>query len=389
MAAGVSGILNCRWRPLQNGHVFGSFAYYDTDGAPTDRSEAASRTAKWANAPEQKPLFAACPVRGDIGILFEPDSEVFLTALFGTNLYHTNTMGPWNYRYDPAKLKPLQDYATGIDSTAYANAVRGAYQAFMDCNIQADFVKKEDLEQYGAVYVPCPLMLPEAAVEALREYVRDGGTLISEGAPAYFDETGFLCGTQPCAALSELFGAQQSYIEFLPDLLEKEPEPFCIGDISGAAAGLYLQKYTPTTGRALGEYVNLGGTAAVENRFGDGRALLIGTSPGMGYWHHKTGEARALYAWLLEWAGIEQTLVTNSRRVMARLHQGGEYSALWVVNNSLHDTDVRVTLASRFGGIAGMTQHTGLPDARFEGRTVSVRVPAQDAFVAGLRLTNN
>jgi beta-galactosidase len=385
MALGVSGILNCRVRPLQNGYVFGAFGYYDTDGTPTERSKAASKTAKWANAPEQKPLFDAHPVKGDIGILFEPETEIFLTSFYGTILNHTNMMGAYNFRYDPAKLKPLQDYATGIDSTYYANPVRGAYQAFMDKNIQVDFVKKEKLPEFKAVYVPCPIMLPKDTIAALRGYVENGGLLISEGAPAYFNEEGFLYNSQPCDALSELFGVKQAYVEFMPDLLAKEIEPFCVGNISGMASGLYIQKYIPTTGKAAGEYTRFGGVCAVENSFGKGRTLLIGTSPGMGYWKYKLDETRRFYSWLLEWSGIEQTLVTNSRKIMARLHTGCGYTALWIVNNNKEDIEAQVTISSKYGDIKNLAQHTDLPDASAKGRTVSVKVPAMDGFVAGLR----
>ena len=58
-AAGARGMLNLRYRPLLDGPLFGAFGSYGMDGSRTPRSDMASRIAKWANAPEQKPLMAA------------------------------------------------------------------------------------------------------------------------------------------------------------------------------------------------------------------------------------------------------------------------------------------------------------------------------------------
>ncbi len=66
-AAGATGVLNLRYRPLLDGPLFGAFGSYGMDGSRTPRSDMASAMAKWANAPEQKPLFEARPVKGEVG----------------------------------------------------------------------------------------------------------------------------------------------------------------------------------------------------------------------------------------------------------------------------------------------------------------------------------
>jgi len=48
----------------------------------------------------------------------------------------------------------------------YAQAIRGAYQAFFDSNIQADFVALEDIGKYKAIYLPYPVMLKHETVDA-------------------------------------------------------------------------------------------------------------------------------------------------------------------------------------------------------------------------------
>ncbi|HMG49780.1 MAG TPA: beta-galactosidase, partial [Inquilinus sp.] len=76
-AAGASGVLNLRWRPLLDGPLFGAFGSYAMDGSRTPRSDMASAIARWANAPERKEVFAARPVKGDIGLLVVPEAQAW------------------------------------------------------------------------------------------------------------------------------------------------------------------------------------------------------------------------------------------------------------------------------------------------------------------------
>ena len=75
--------------------------------------------------------------------------------------------------------------------------------------------------EYKIVYLPYPVMLKRETVHKLRGYVEQGGTLISEGLPAYFGDHGHAGETQPNYGLDEFFGARESYVEFTPDLLDK------------------------------------------------------------------------------------------------------------------------------------------------------------------------
>jgi beta-galactosidase len=145
------------------------------------------QVARWAN--EQKELWRSRPVRGDVGIVFVPESQVFNFVQQGT-------------------------------TKNYAESARGAYQAFFDSNIQADFVHVDDISEYPLVYLPYPLHLKEKTAAALAKYVRDGGVLVSEGLPGYFGERGKVGTKQPNYSLDEVFGAREKYVEFTPDLLD-------------------------------------------------------------------------------------------------------------------------------------------------------------------------
>ena len=153
MAGGARGILYPRWRPLLDGPLFGAFGPYAMNGSRTDRSEMASKVAKWANNPQNAALMSAKPVKGDVGILIVPETQTasLLLSAFGSE-------------------------------DLYSKSVWGAYRGFLDNNIQADFVHIDDIDEYDVVYFPYPIMLKTEHAQKLISWVRNGGTLISEAA---------------------------------------------------------------------------------------------------------------------------------------------------------------------------------------------------------------
>ena len=68
MAAGATGILFTRWRPLLDGPLFGAFGPMGMDGSATPRAEMASKLARWTNAHPE--IWKSRQAKGDVGILF-------------------------------------------------------------------------------------------------------------------------------------------------------------------------------------------------------------------------------------------------------------------------------------------------------------------------------
>lgn len=353
MAAGARGILSNRWRPLLDGPLFGACAYYDMDGGETDASRMAGRLAKWANAPAQSELWQSRPIRGEIGILVLPETQINSTLLMGRSEYYTT-------------------------------AVRGVYQAFIAANIQADWTNIAQINDYDVLYLPCPTALSDEAARALTQWVEAGGTLISEGCPAYFDTSGHAGQVQPNLGLDRLFGARQSYVEFTPDLMALEKVIFHLGDAAQTiAAGLYLQAFAPTTGAAAGWYDD-GRIAVVDNEFGRGRTRLIGTCPGAGRWSALGEEAAHFFAGLLEWAGREPHLRCSETRLTARLHAGAGGTYLWAVNSERAPLQAELTLSPNFGAFSRAELLWGETTPQVSARNLRVALPERGALVLRL-----
>jgi len=323
--------------------AFGPFAM---DGSVTPRAEMAGKVAKWANAHAE--LWQSKPVKGDVGLLFVPECELF-------------------------------NYAQQGDTGYYAQSVRGAYQAFFDSNIQADFVALDDIDEYKLVYLAYPLMLKQETADRLKKYVQSGGTLICEGVPGYFGDRGHVGTVQPNLGLDALFGAREKYVEFDPDLSEQLTLEVKGSKIFGR---YFRQDYELAGGKAVGQYSN-GNIAAVENNFGSGRTLLIGTFPGAGYYLHHGAATKELFASFLKMAGLTQQVAIDDTTVQARLHQGAGGTHLWVTNMGRTAKQVTVTLAA--GDFQSGKDVWGDAAVTKAGRTFTMSVPARDAVVAVLR----
>jgi len=343
---GATGMLYLRWRPLLDGPLFGAFGPYGMDGSRTDRSEMVSRIGKWAAAPQQQEMWKSRPVKGDIGIVYVPETQLFTYCQQGSTAF-------------------------------YSQSMEGAYQGFFGHNIQADWVRIDHVGEYDLLYLPFPYMLEEATARRLIEWVENGGTLVSEGCPAYFGDNTHVGQKQPNSGLDELFGCRESYVEFTPDLL---------GDLALRVhgdrvwGGIFLQAYEPTSGTPVGWYDD-GRIAAVENTFGKGKTLLVGTMIGAGVSVHPQDESPNLFRRVL--GGKQQHVVSSDRRIKARLHDGEGGTYLWVANPMRQAIPVRLKLSDEWGSFRSAETYWGT-EAAVSERTVSLAMHPRDVSVLKL-----
>ncbi|MDQ2945151.1 MAG: beta-galactosidase trimerization domain-containing protein, partial [Acidobacteriota bacterium] len=347
-AGGATGILYPRWRPLLDGPLFGAFGAFGMDGSVTPRAEMAGKFARWANT--NPDLWKSHPVQGDIGLVFIPESELF------------------NY---------VQQGSTNF----YADSIRGAYQAFFDSNIQADFVALDDIAKYKVIYLPYPVMLNTGSAHKLTTYVEQGGTLISEGLPAYFGDHGRAGTVQPNLGLDRVFGAIEHYVEFTPDLLDNLTLNVQGQSISGR---YFLQDYEVKGGKAAGHYAN-GRIAAVENHYGKGRTLLIGTFPGAGYALHHSPGSKAFFAGLLKFANVEPKVRRDNESVQVRLHVGAGGTYLWALNPSRKEASVTISLADGLPAFQSAEDRWGSRPVNSANGKIRVSIPPRDGAVIALR----
>jgi beta-galactosidase len=368
MAAGATGVLFTRWRPLLDGPLFGAFGPMAMDGSVTPQAEMAGKLARWTNS--HADIWKSRPVKGDVGIVFVQESEDF-NSVQSSSEAGGGAGGGRGGRGGGAA-------GGGTAAGAYNQSAQGAYQAFFDSNIQADFVSIDDIGEYPLIYLPYPEMLKNSTADKLRDYVAKGGKLVSEGCPGYFGDGGTVGTVQPNLGLDQLFGARETYVQFTPDLLGKLGLTVKGKEVIGQ---YFLQEYKLAGGQAAGQYAN-GHIAAVENTSGAGKTLLIGTFPGGGYFHSHTAAAREFFAGLLAWAGVEQQVQSSDPEVKARLHKGAGGTYLWVVNPTRTARTVKISLPSTFQRAVELWQESSRPTV--SGNTVETTVGDRDAAVIRL-----
>jgi beta-galactosidase len=362
---GATGLLYLRWRPLLDGPLFGAFGPYGMDGSRTDRSEMASRIGKWVAAPEQAQLWRSRPVKGQVGILVVPETQLFL-------------------------------YAQQGDSAHYARSLEGAYRGFFDINVQADWVRIEDIDAYERLYLPIPVSLSPETVTRLRNWVEAGGRLVVEGCPGYFDARGHVGPVQPAMGLDELLGVREHYVEFTPDLLD---DLRVIVDGTPVWGGLFLQAYAPTSGTPVGWYEGVGGrangqVAVVDHSWGLGRTRLIGTMVGYGHGTHVArgagrdacapGGNHGFFRELMAWYGVTPDVRTSDPALIARLYAGKGGTYLWIANPTHRARPVRLSLSGAWGPFTETVTLWGA-SATVDGRDIMLTAPARDITILALQ----
>jgi beta-galactosidase GanA len=183
---------------------------------------------------------------------------------------------------------------TVAPGTVVRNSMLGIYRVLFEQNIQADFIHPDEVvagsaSKYDVVYLSYPVMLQQSVAEALKAYVRGGGTLISEARPAWNDERGAANVRIPGGGLDEIFGARERELrssETITFTMERDLDG-ALAPLAGRAFnGLAFAEHLDVTGASAHVLARFGGDgdkpgdpAIVMSPHGRGRAILIGTFP--------------------------------------------------------------------------------------------------------------
>ena len=351
LMTGLNGILYWRWRPEMLGPLTDWFGLCERDGASTERLDMAGGFARLTN--EHPDIMAAQLPQGEVGILILHEAQRFANVAY-PRLFH-----------------------------AWADAVRGVYKAFLDHNIQADFIEVEDLDDYALVYLPYPLMIARENAARLKEYVQRGGRLVCEAGAASYVDGGNASPRVPGLGLDELFGAgatSAEVVQLMPDLLQELR--FEIGG-TAVRGRVGIERIAPQGGRAIGRFDD-GSVAAVENDYGEGKTIYVGTYPSIAYLETEDASASAWIAGLLAWAGRQQRITTNHPGTLARTRQGQSGTYLFVLNTARDDARAVITLSD---GLPSFQSATDIQTGRLfeiEKGTLRMLLPARDGAVLTL-----
>ena len=180
----------------------------------------------------------------------------------------------WSNRW---AIKDMQGMAH--DTKKYEKEVRKFYNIHLKRGINADIVfPLEDLSSYSLVVLPMYYAVSKEAGAWLKEYVKNGGTVVATYLTAYVNEnTLAYLGGFPGAGLGEVFGL---YAEELDTLYPTDSNAVLMKDGNKAIVKDYCELIKLTGAEVLGTYESdfyAGMPAVTVHSYGNGKAYYIGT----------------------------------------------------------------------------------------------------------------
>ena len=354
LSRGARAISYYAWYPMSSGYESNGYGMIELDGTVTERAKAAG---EFAGIVSRNPALFA-PLRP------RPSKVAILYNRLGY-MVGGNTVGP---------------------GTTVRNSMLGFYRAMFERNIQTDFIHPDEIAagraaDYRAIFLGYPLMLPRAVADALKTYVYEGGTLISEARPAWNDDRGYANARIPGAGLDEVFGAREKElrtaerIEMIVDASADGPLASMAGrTVPGVSFAEHLELAGQGT-RVLARFASADGKpgdpAVVMSEYGKGRAILIGSFPSAAF-EAEPEKARAAGDLLAALAGLAG--VTPDVRI-----EGG---AGTVEARILESTDAMLLIGINHGETAQkvtMTFGRDMPEAIWQNMETGGSVN----FVAG------
>ncbi|HBP37638.1 MAG TPA: hypothetical protein DD640_02650 [Clostridiales bacterium] len=192
----------------------------------------------------------------------------------------------------------------------YHASLIGAYHIFHDLNFDVVFIREEDLagewiQGLSVLYMPPQFYFNARSAQALKEWVRQGGLIISEPfLGSVQEENGLYSEVIPGYGLDEVFGVRQTGVVSEEMMLSGDPceskgeaSHECLLIHCGPAAQDVLAgSQYQVSHQVIHSGVEVAGTfadgsaALFVNRFGQGQAILLGSLLGYSYHREKQVE---------------------------------------------------------------------------------------------------
>ena len=170
----------------------------------------------------------------------------------------------------PGPSNTVRNYFT----FSYADQVESALQPFFEDNIDVATINVgHSTLDYKLLVVPADYLMDTASAEAIRNYVRNGGTVIMTAFSAKVDENNQWFDTPLPGRLNDVFGLRTS--EFYRP--STPPELSLNGKVEKASLGFY-EVLEPSTAKAMAVFTNTPekSPAITVNNYGKGRAIYVG-----------------------------------------------------------------------------------------------------------------
>ena len=269
IGAGAEGIIF--WTLNQRAAVSeaGEWGLLTFQGRPSNRLEAAASVA--AALKEHAPVFSrAVPLASNITILYNKESL-------------------WIQRRNADIQKDTGN--DGRSKGAVMMSLSAAYDAVSAWGVVPAVSDMDAFDWSDAegktVILPHTIAIPSSHYDHIREFVRNGGTLVMTGLAGYYDET-MRCRFMGGFPLADVFGADISEFKAVAPY-------FPLPSYKGIRLQAHLWKGLLCPEDAVPLLSDQGETLATSFRFGQGRAVWFPSLVDLGCWHRDEKALEAFY----------------------------------------------------------------------------------------------
>ena len=310
--AGSNAVIFWLWQPRDIGTEAGEWGLVSLDGTPTVRLPAVKAV---ADVLKKNPgLAAERPQLPRVAILFDRQAAVI-----------NNLDGEWQKRQEDVQ-----------------EALSGCYLALLRAHIPARFVdidqlKRGELKQYPVLYAPVAYALDDAGIAALKDYVKQGGTLWADGLTGWKSDRGKIRPAIP-GGLADVFGVQAT------DIYPVQPGmPYSVTPQDEQGGELWKLPLEVNGAEVLLRDRE-GNPFAVKHAFGRGQVYYFASAVTLAY---KRRDNPLVQQWIIEpaerqVAGMPVQLKQGSDKVIFRGLTGTSGSAA-ILSNWGEAQDVAVT----------------------------------------------
>ena len=272
LSRGAKGIVYWKWDPFSKGLQTSGRGLTDTKGDLTDRAREAEAIKKAIDAFSTE-FCDYGPIKPRWAILYDKDNHDFVKAL-------------------------TVNYATYIEDSIYTDSIRGLYECLWKQDIPvkfitaADVIAGEDLD-YDVIFSTCQVCVPQALAGKIVEFVKSGGTWISDGRFGFIDERGVMYSDIPAGPLSSQLG----WVVKDSDVTDLDITLTTHGNVDG-----YYKKLCVNTNHCevTGTFAD-GAAAVLKTRLGSGSFIQIATYLWYGYSKNPDAGADLLITGLADW----------------------------------------------------------------------------------------
>jgi len=337
IARGAKGIFYYAWYPMSSGYESGGFGLINLDGRLTERAKVAGQIASVVDKNQQL-FLKARPTQAEVAIVYNP-----LAYMVGGRR--------------PLTVAGAQSEFAGIER----NSMLGLYRALLPSNVPIDFIHINEIgegkaSRYKLILLPYPVMIPSRSAKGLADYVRSGGTLMTEARLAWNDERGWAKEVIPGFGLHEVTGCRESAVQQTPSgktVMEISTRDESIpllqpGDhLKGAIYEEELEPLSPKA-RVIARFAS-GAPAIIASSYGKGKTITVGSFLGSLYESERDPYVAKFFAGLLDWAGVSRPVEVSAAHgiesIEVRTMEADQDKLVFVFNHGSVpvEPEVRVT----------------------------------------------